>query len=199
MRQPAAVAALVLAAGALAACGGGERQDAGAPSGAFAVDVTRASFPARQSLARHSTLRLVVRNTGDRDVPDLAVTVATAPARAGQAPSAFGTRIAGADLADATRPVWVLDRGPQGGDTAYVDTWAFGGLPGGATRTVAFRVTAARAGRWRLTWRVAPALEGDVRLTGGGRTRGAFDVTITDAPVDSRVGRGGVVVRAGGA
>jgi len=79
MRQPAAVAALVLAAGALAACGGGERQDAGAPSGAFAVDVTRASFPARQSLARHSMLRLVVRNTGDRDVPDLAVTVATAP------------------------------------------------------------------------------------------------------------------------
>ena len=92
----------------------------------------------------------------------------------------------------------MLDRGPRGGDTAYVDTWAFGALPRGATRIVTFRVTAARAGRWRLTWRVAPALEGDVRLTGGGRTRGAFRVTITDAPVDSRVGPRGVVVRRGG-
>lgn len=86
------------------------------------MDVTRASFPARQSLARQSTLRLVVRNTGDRAVPNLAVTVATAPPRARDAPSAFGTRIADAGLADATRPVWVLDRGPEGGDSAYVDT-----------------------------------------------------------------------------
>ena len=198
MRQPTVVAALVLAAGAIGACGGGQRQDAGAPSGAFAVDVTRASFPARQSLARPSILRLAVRNTGARAVPNLAVIVATDPPRAGQAPSAFATWIAGAGLADPRRPVWVLDRGPRGGDTAYVDTWAFGALPRGATRIVTFRVTAARAGRWRLTWRVAPALEGDVRLTGGGRTRGAFRVTITDAPVDSRVGPRGVVVRRGG-
>ena len=109
-------------------CGGGQRQDAGAPSGAFAVDVTRASFPARQALARPSILRLAVRNTGARAVPEPGRDRGHRPAAC--RPGAVGLRHADrrAGLADPRRPVWVLDRGPRGGDTAYVDTWAFGAL-----------------------------------------------------------------------
>jgi hypothetical protein len=187
------VMALPLAA---AACGGGERQDAGAPSGGFGIAVTRASFPARQSLAQAATLRLDVRNTGARAVPDLAVTVETRPARPGAVAGAFATALGGEGLADASRPVWVLDEGPSGGRTAYVNTWAFGRLAGGGTRSVRFAVTAARAGRYEVAWRVAPALEGRARVDG--RARGSFRVTISDAPVRSRVAADGEVVRDGG-
>jgi hypothetical protein len=198
MRDRRAAAAPVVALLALAGCGGDERQDAGAPSGEFALEVTRASFPARQTLAEPATLRLDVRNPGTRAVPDLAVVVATEPKRAGTAATAFGTTAAGDGLADARRPVWVLDEGPEGGRTAYGDTWAFGRLARGAVRSVRFAVTAARPGRYRVTWRVAPALEGSARLESRGRTQGAFRVTISDAPVRSRVGRDGRVVRGDG-
>jgi hypothetical protein len=193
MRLLAVPVVITLAVGA---CGGDERQDAGAPAGEFAVDVMRATFPQRQSLAQASVLRLDVRNAGARAVPDLAVTVETAAGAARRHP-AFASAVGGARLDDPARPVWVLDRGPEGGRTAYAGTWAFGALARGATRTVRFVVTAARPGRYRLRWRVAPALEGDVRLAPGSRTSGAFPVVISDAPVDSRVGRRGSIVRGG--
>ena len=58
-----------------------------------------------------------------------------------------------------------------------------------------WRVTAVRARALPLTWRVAPALVGDVQLTGPGRTAGEFRVTISDAPVPATVDAGGDVVR----
>jgi hypothetical protein len=194
-----AAAAAVVAATALAApgCGGDERQDADAPTGEFGLDVTQASFPARQSLAAPAVLRLDVRNAGDRTVPQLAVTVETAaPGRGGRGGSAaFGTAVVGQDLADRTRPVWILDEGPAGGDTAYVSTWALGPLARGKTKRVRFAVTAARAGTYRLRWRVAPTLEGSAEAAPGGRTSGTLPVTISAAPVDSRVGARGHVIR----
>jgi hypothetical protein len=195
MRRRAPAAVLVFAALASAGCGDDERQDADAPTGTFGLDVTRASFPARQSVAEPAELRLDVRNTGSRAIPELAVTVETAGRRGGAAPAAFGTAVVGEDLGDRVRPVWVLDQGPAGGDTAYANTWALGPLARGATRRVRFAVTAARAGRYRVRWRVAPALVGDARAAPGGRTSGAFRVTISAAPVDSRVGPGGRVIR----
>jgi hypothetical protein len=198
-RFPAAALALALAVAAAPAplgCGGDERQDADAPTGEFGLDVTRASFPARQSLAQPAVLRLAVRNTGHRAVPDLSVTVATAArGHVGADTPAFGTAVVGEGLADRTRPVWILDDGPAGGDTAYAGTWALGPLARGRTKRVRFAVTAARAGTYRLRWRVAPALEGTARAAPGGRTSGAFRVTISAAPVDARVGPRGRVVR----
>ena len=111
---------LALSALALAAAGcGGERQDADAPSGDFRVDVVGASFPARQAIAQSATLRLRVANRGDRAVPDLAVTVETEPGSGGSAPAAFGQAGDDPALADSTRPIWIVDEGPQGGDSAY--------------------------------------------------------------------------------
>ena len=187
------IAAALLCTLAFAACGD-ERQDADAPSGRFDLDVTDASFPAEQRIAEASTLRLEVENTGDREIPNLAVTVETEPAQDGQAPVAFGQSTDDPTLAASARPVWIVDEGPAGGDTAYTNTWAVGPLGEGESRAVEWKVTAAKAGAYKLGWRVAPALEGDVSL-GDGRTEGEFDVTIADDPVPARVGEDGEVVR----
>jgi hypothetical protein len=185
-----AACALVLA---VAGCGE-ERQDADAPSGRFDVEVTGASFPAKQRIAEPATLRLEVANRGDRAVPNLAVTLETAPRKAGEAPVAFAQAAGDATLADDRRPVWVVDEGPRGGDSAYVNTWAVGPLGKGQSRTVEWKLTAVEAGRYRVAWRLAPALEGDVKL-GDGRTKGEFAVTIADEPQPARVNGDGDVVR----
>ena len=187
-------AALAVAAAAFAGPGcGGERQDADAPSGEFALEVTRATFPAEQRIAEGATLRLEVENTGDRAVPDVAVTVETA-AVDGQAPVAFGQADGDPTLASSARPVWVVDEGPKGGDSAYTNTWNVGSLGEGESTTVQWKVTAVKAGRYTLAWRLSPALVGDVSLAEG-RTEGEFDVTISDEPVPARVDGDGDVVR----
>ena len=187
------LAVALLCALAMAGCGG-ERQDADAPSGQFDLDVTDASFPAKQKIAEASTLTLQVANTGERAVPDLAVTVETDPGTEGQAPVAFGQATDDPTLAASARPVWVLDEGPHGGESAYTNTWTVGPVGEGQSKTVEWKLTAAKAGRYTLNWRLAPSLEGDVSL-GDGRTTGKFDVTISDKPVPARVDGDGDVVR----
>ncbi len=197
MRDAARVRLVVLAVGAAAALAAGcgdQRQDADAPSGTFSLDVTDATFPPEQRVAEPSTMRLDVANTGDREVPDLAVTVETEPTTGGAAPVAFGTADDDPALAASARPVWVVDRGPAGGESAYVNTWTVGPLGSGRTRPVTWKLTAVRPGDYTVRWRLSPALEGDVSL-GDGRTDGTFDVTISDKPVPARVGADGEVVR----
>jgi hypothetical protein len=188
-RRLAVVVAFVLA---LAGCGQ-ERQDADAPSGEFGLDVTEASFPAKQRISEPTTLRLEVENTGDRAVPNLAVVVETA-AKKGKAPASFAQDGDDPTLADAERPVWILDEGPGGGESAYTNTWAVGPLGEGQSRTVEWKLTAVQPGSYTVAWRLAPSLEGDVSLADG-RTEGEFAVTISDRPVPARVNDDGEVVR----
>jgi hypothetical protein len=188
------LAVLVVSTLAFAGAGcGGERQDADAPSGQFDVEVTGASFPAEQRISEPATLKLEVANRGDRAVPNLAVTVETAPRKEGQAPTAFAQDRDDPGLADASRPVWILDEGPAGGDSAYANTWAVGALGKGQSRTVEWKLTAIAAGRYTVAWRIAPSLEGGELA--GGRTKGEFAVTISDEPVPARVDGEGDVVR----
>jgi hypothetical protein len=187
------LAVLVVSVLTLAGCGG-ERQDADAPSGEFDVEVTDASFPAKQRIAEPTTLKLEVANQGERAVPNLAVTVETGPRQEGEAPLAFAQASDNPTLADSGRPVWILDEGPVGGDAAYTNTWALGPLGKGQTRTVEWKLTALVAGRYTVGWRLAPSLEGDVELAGG-RAEGEFAVTIDDKPVPARVDGDGNVVR----
>src|SRR5436189_5970303 len=70
------VAILALAAG-LAACGGGQSQDASEPSGNFPVKVTKAGFPNRQRISERTDLVLGIKNAGKDTLPDLAVTIYT--------------------------------------------------------------------------------------------------------------------------
>ncbi len=189
------VAVLVVSALALAGAGcGQERQDANAPSGEFDIEVTDASFPAKQRIAEATTLKLEVANRGDRAVPNLAVTVETEPGEKGMAPVSFAQNADNPALADSGQPVWIVDEGPAGGESAYTNTWAVGPLGKGQTRTVEWKLTALKAGRYTVGWRLAPALEGDVKLAGG-RTKGEFVVTIADDPVPARVDGEGNVIR----
>ena len=186
--------AIGLAGLALAGCGG-ERQDADEPEGEFTLEVVEASFPERQTTAQPATMRISVRNTDDRDLPNLAVTVATEASDGGEPAGAFAVAADDPRLADPERPVWVVDRGPEGGDTAATNTWALGPMFPGETREVEWRLTAVRPGSYTVNYTVAPGLYGNAVPAGGQRTTGSFDVEISDDPVPARVNAKGEVVR----
>jgi hypothetical protein len=183
---PCAIGAALAAAG----CGGGERQDADEPSGTFEIAVVRASFPAKQHLAKPERFVIAVRNTGSRAVPDLAVTV-----------DSFASRSQQAGLADPSRAVWIIDDGPRGGDTAYTNTWALGRLAPGQTRRFVWKVTAVQAGTHTVKWQVAAGLNGKAKATlaDNRAPAGSITVDISDRPAESRVDpETGEVVRDGG-
>jgi hypothetical protein len=180
---------------ALAGCGGGERQGAGEPSGEFRVQVVRASFPRVQHVAERVQLRLRVRNADQQTLPTVAVSVETkAKARGNDATVAFGQNQRGADLSSAARPVWVLDEGPHGGDTAYDNTWIAGRLKAGESRELTWSLVASKAGTYTITYNVFPGLTGKATAAGG-RSSGSFTVRILDEPVPARVGEDGKVER----
>ena len=169
---------------AVAGCGGGTRQDADEPSGTFQVDIVRASFPTKQHLAKSERFVIAVRNSGHQAIPNVAVTV-----------NSFAARSEQAGLADPNRAVWIVDSGPRGGDTAYVDTWALGRLAPGHTRRFVWRVTAVQAGTHTVKWQVAAGLNGKAKATLSGNRAPAGSVTVdvsskpAQAHVDPKTGR----------
>lgn len=175
---------------ALAGCGSGERQDVNEKAATYDVDVVRASFPAQQKLARATEMLIAVKNSGDRTVPDVAVTV-----------DSFNRRSEQAGLADPSRPIWVVDQEPRGGTTAYVNTWALNALRPGQTKTFRWKVTAIEPGRHQLKWSVAAGLNGKAKVRSGSDdspVSGTFPVTITDKPSTARVDPStGAVIREG--
>lgn len=188
------------AALALAACGGGTRQNAHEPSGTFAVQVVRASFPTRQAVARPASLELEVRNTGSHTVPDVAITV-----------DSFNYASDYPHLADDQRPIWVIERGPGksadppvetqevstpgDGQTAYVDTWALGRLAPGQTQTFTWHVMPVKPGEHTVRFTVAADLAGraKARSASGEAVQGQVTVDVAGAPprthVDPETGR----------
>ena len=163
-------AALMLAAG----CGGGPRQDASEPSGDFKLSVVRTSFPRAQSLAQTSPLRITVRNQGTTTVPNVALTV-----------DGISVQSATADNADRERPVWILNQGPTGGVTAYVNTWAVGPLKPDEEKTFTWSLTATTAGVHTLRYRAAAGLNGKARaVASNGPVDGSLTVRITRKPRD---------------
>ncbi len=116
---PLLIASLVAVSG----CGGGESQDANEPEGTYRLEVADASFPEEQGIAEQTTMRIRVRNPAQRTVPNVAVTVETKGAKAGDGVTAFGQKSDDSRLADQNRPVWILDQEPVGGTSAYANTW----------------------------------------------------------------------------
>jgi hypothetical protein len=179
----------VVAGLALTGCGG-TRQDAHEPSGSFRVDVVSARFPARQHLAKQERLVIAVRNAGDRDVPNVAVTV-----------DSFAQRSEQEGLADPQRAVWIVDDGPPGGITAYTNTWALGRLSPGQTKRFVWRVTAVQAGTHTVRWQVAAGLNGKAKavLADNQAPAGSFTVDVSAKPAQAHVDpKTGAVVREGG-
>jgi hypothetical protein len=192
----------LLGALTVASCGGGERQDANEPEGRFPVEVVSAEFPTTQKLAKRSDLEIVVRNSGRKAVPNVAVTV-----------RGFDVRLEGRGLSDPERPVFVIngepkeigtfpeskEAAPEGGETAYVDTWALGRLRPGQRKAFRWSVTAVRPGPFRLRYEIAAGLDGKARAvtTGGGTPRGMFRGSVSDAAPDTRVADDGSTIISG--
>jgi hypothetical protein len=177
----------------LASCGGGnERQDKNEPSGTFHVQVVKAEFPARQSLAKRSRLEIVVRNTDNKTVPNVAVTL-----------HGFSTRSQQRGLADPSRPTFVIngvpkelggfpeakEAGPEGGETAFVDTWALGPVKPGYQKSFRWSVTAVKAGPYRLRYEISAGLDGKAKAVdeAGTQPSGLFVGTVSNAAPNVRV------------
>ena len=197
----------------LTACGGSS--PARGARGRFPVAVTAARFPAAQRLAAPARLLIAVRNAGARALPDVAVTIcngscaADAPRGQGTDAAAFGYDVGAApNLADPSRPLWIVNRapgpcesscragGPGAGVTASSNTWALGRLAPGHTARFAWGLTPVRAGRHTVAWEVAGDLSGAAHATlRGGRTpRGTFTVRVSARPARSHVNARGEVV-----
>ncbi len=188
----------------LAGCGGGERQDENEPEGEFAVQVVDASFPARQRLAQRSTLRITVRNAGNKTIPNIAVTV-----------DGFDFERGGdGDLADRSRPRFAVngvpveiggtpdarEDVPRGCDTAYVNTWACGRLAPDAEKEFRWSVTPVVAGPFRITYRVGAGLDGNAQAVTAARGEapgGIFRGIVSDAAPQSRIGEDGKTIVSG--
>jgi hypothetical protein len=183
----------------------------------FPVKVTTASFPASQRLAQPTKLVIAVRNAGHRALPDVAVSICNtscAPSSkggVGTAAAAFGQDVSGGPgVANPTRPVWIIDRGPgacaapcdnPGGEsgssvTASSNTWSLGRLAPGRTARFQWSVTAAAAGHHVVAWQIAGDLTGDARATldTGGPARGRFTVDVLRRPLATRVKPNGSLV-----
>lgn len=177
-------------AGTLAAgCGESRRQDAGEPKARYTVQVTHASFPAVQAVARPAQMVLDVRNTGSRTLPDVTVAV-----------NSFSYLSAYSGLASRRRPIWVLDEGPGriakppvetvqvdppgSGTTADYDVWALGPLAPGATRRFVWHLFPVKAGSYHVAYRVYAGLNGRARavLANGSAPGGTFAVHVAGRP-----------------
>lgn len=167
--------AVALGVVVLSGCGGdtSERQGADDPTGTFEVEVVRASFAPRQRLAETETLRVRVRNTGTETIPDIAVSLDGLEEKNEQ-PA----------VADPSTPLWIIDRAPAKGTTAYVSTWSLGALAPNAERDFQWRVTPVVAGSHTVRWRVAGNLTGgaEAQVAGGGAPEGAFRVRVSATP-----------------
>lgn len=175
-KRGTAIVSLLPFAAFVAGCGGGERQDANEASGSFSVAVAKATFPAKQTLAEPTKLAITVKNTDSKALPNVAVTV-----------DSFSKSLDEAGLADQQRPVWIVDQGPAGGDTAYVNTWALGALAPGQSKTFTWKVTAIQAGAQSVSYKVSPGLDGKAKAADPSAVSGKFTVNISKKPAQARV------------
>jgi hypothetical protein len=172
---------VALSAVALASCGGGSRQDKSEASGDFPVQIVSANFPSKQQLAQNTNLTLSVRNTGQDEIPTLAITIFTTSnastsqtgtdtttgttgqtSTAGsstqelpQASGAFSVQSSQPGLAIPSRPVWILEEGyPK-----LAGQQASAGAEAAQTDTFDFGPLAAGETR-DMVWNVTPVVAG---------------------------------------
>jgi hypothetical protein len=158
---------------AVGACGGGDPQDENEAEGTYKVDVISATFPGRQRLAEETTLRITVQNKDTQTIPNLGVTV-----------DGFYQRREDADLADPSRPIWIVNEPPYNSASALTNTWTTGPLRAGAKRTLEWKVSALRAGTYNPRYRVNAGLDGKAKAESfdGGPATGSFTVRISREP-----------------
>jgi hypothetical protein len=194
----------VAVAALLAACGGEPSSDANQPAGTYDVRVTDAGFPTEQRLGQTSLMQLGIRNTGKKALPALTVTISIA-GKEGQASSLpFGISDPQIGLAQPDRPVWVLAAGyprlvdspePGGGTTSNRKTFSFGPLKPGATTEAVWKLSAVKAGKFTVLYKIGAGLSGTAKAqTNGVAAGGSFATEITAVLPDTEVTNSGEVV-----
>jgi hypothetical protein len=203
----AAGAVAVALALSVTACGGGSASNSGESSATYPVEVVTARFPTEQRLGQTALLRLGVRNTGQRTLPALTVTISVGGEEGGDSSLPFGYRDPQPGLALPDRPVWVLAaRYPKangssesaGAETANPKTFDYGPLKAGATTEALWKVSAVKAGRFRLLYRIGAGLGGTAKADSAMATEagGSFGVRVSTEPPQTVVTDSGEVVPA---
>jgi hypothetical protein len=189
----------------LGACGGDDSSAADEPTGTFQVKVTEAKFPTQQQLGQTSLLQLGIRNTGERTVPGIAVTFTIAGERGESSSLPFGINDPQPELAQPDRPVWVLSEtyprlqdsaDPGGTSTSSRKTFAFGPLKPGETTKAVWKLSAVRAGKFTLLYRIDAGLRGEAKAEteGGVAPGGSFSTEITERLPETEVNDAGEIV-----
>jgi hypothetical protein len=194
----------VAVAASLAACGGAS-SDANQGSGTYHVKVSEASFPTEQRLGQTSLMQLGIRNSGKKTIPALVVTVSVAGKEGQESSLPFGIRDPSPGIAQPDRPVWVLAQTyprlvgsskPGGATTSNRKTFSFGPLKAGKTVAAVWKLSAVKAGKFTLLYRVDSGLSGTdkTKTEGGVAPGGSFVTEISAVTPDTEVTDSGEVV-----
>lgn len=192
----------------LAACGGGEESaDSNQAPGTYRVKVVKAEFPAKQRLGQTTLLRLGVRNTGRKALPSLTVTISGGGKEERDSALPFGYRDPAAGIAQPDRPIWALaarypkangSSEPAGAETASLKTFSFGPLKPNATTEAVWKLSAVKAGSYKLFYEIGAGLtdETKAKTANGTEAGGSFAVQISNVPPEVVVTDSGEVVPA---
>lgn len=188
----------------LSGCGDEEvgAQFANEPAGEYPVEVVSASFKPRQVISNTYDMRIRVRNTGEDTIPALSVVI-NLPGEGSTLPFAYADPQPG--LAYDQRPVWVLENGyPKlagtvgrgGNETSNQLTYNFGVLEPDEVANMVWRVTAARPGNYRVSYRLSAGLGGDAVAVdaSGEQPFGVLPARISDRVRLTRINEKGQVV-----
>lgn len=207
-RALAASVAAGLLTVSIAACGGGESSSgANETAGTYRVKVVTAEFPAKQRLGETTLLRLGVKNTGDKTLPALTVTISVGGEEGRNSALPFGYRDPSSEIAQPDRPIWALAAGypklngsPEraGAETSSPKTFAFGPLKPGATTEAVWKLSAVRTGDYAIHYGIGGGLGGAAKAEAspGTQAGGSFTTTITEVTPDTVVTDSGEVVPA---
>ena len=190
----------------LAACGGESSSDSNEAAGNYQVRVTEASFPTEQRLGQTSLLQLGVRNTGKKTIPALTVTITVAGKRGAQSSLPFAVHDPQAGLAQGDRPVWVLSETyprlvgssqPGGASSSNRKTFVLGPLKAGDTTAAVWKLSAVKAGKFTLLYRIDAGLSGEAKAVTGKKDvppGGSFATEISSELPETEVTDDGEIV-----
>jgi hypothetical protein len=188
----------------LAACGGSP-SDSNEPAGNYAVQVTGASFPAQQVVGQTSLMKIEVKNTGEKTVPALTVTVNIEGKEGESAQIPFSVHDPAPGLANGDRPVWVLaatyprlagSSEPGGATTSGSKTYSFGTLKPGRSVAAVWKLSAVRQGKYTIGYEVSAGLSGEAKAktASGVAPGGTFVTDISTALPETEVNGAGEIV-----
>jgi hypothetical protein len=195
----------VAVAALLAACGGESSSDSNEAAGTYRVKVTEASFPTEQRLGQTSLLTLGIHNNGKKTIPALTVTITVAGKEGSDSSLPFGVHDPQAGLAQSDRPVWVLAEHyprlvgsdePGGATTSNRKTFDFGPLKAGQSTDAVWKLSAVRAGKFTLLYRIDAGLSGEAKAVTGNDVApgGSFATEISSELPETEVNDAGEIV-----